>query len=70
MKCITNLSLPFVKNYLDERFLFFFDLLLLLNYYAFFQGPGIFFIVPCIDTYKKLDLRTVSFDVPPQVENN
>ena len=33
---------------------------------AFLQGPGIFFIVPCIDTYKKLDLRTVSFDVPPQ----
>ena len=30
------------------------------------QGPGIFFIVPCIDSYKKLDLRTVSFDVPPQ----
>jgi len=30
------------------------------------KGPGIFFIVPCIDTYKKLDLRTVSFDVPPQ----
>merc|ERR1719188_596664 len=29
-------------------------------------GPGIFFIVPCIDSYKKLDLRTVSFDVPPQ----
>jgi regulator of protease activity HflC (stomatin/prohibitin superfamily) len=30
------------------------------------QGPGIFFILPCIDTYKKVDLRTVSFDVPPQ----
>jgi len=30
------------------------------------KGPGIFFIVPCIDSYKKLDLRTVSFDVPPQ----
>ncbi len=27
---------------------------------------GIFFIVPCIDTYRKVDLRTVSFDVPPQ----
>ena len=22
--------------------------------------------MPCIDTYKKVDLRTVSFDVPPQ----
>lgn len=30
------------------------------------RGPGIFFIIPCIDTYTKVDLRTVSFDVPPQ----
>jgi hypothetical protein len=30
------------------------------------QGPGLFFIMPCIDTYRKVDLRTVSFDVPPQ----
>uniref|UniRef100_A0A914XSE4 Band 7 domain-containing protein n=1 Tax=Plectus sambesii TaxID=2011161 RepID=A0A914XSE4_9BILA len=30
------------------------------------KGPGIFFIVPCIDTYRKVDLRVVSFDVPPQ----
>uniref|UniRef100_T1ISW2 Band 7 domain-containing protein n=1 Tax=Strigamia maritima TaxID=126957 RepID=T1ISW2_STRMM len=30
------------------------------------RGPGIFFIIPCIDTYRKVDLRTVSFDVAPQ----
>jgi len=30
------------------------------------RGPGIFFIIPCIDTYRGVDLRTVSFDVPPQ----
>ncbi|KAI1298117.1 Mechanosensory protein 2 [Halotydeus destructor] len=30
------------------------------------RGPGIFIIIPCIDTYCKVDLRTVSFDVPPQ----
>lgn len=30
------------------------------------KGPGIFFVVPCIDSYRKVDLRTVSFDVPPQ----
>ena len=30
------------------------------------KGPGLFFIMPCIDTYQKVDLRTVSFDVPPQ----
>eukprot|EP00794_Sanderia_malayensis_P015805 gene15805-17398_t len=29
-------------------------------------GPGMFFIVPCVDNYIKVDLRTVSFDVPPQ----
>ncbi|KAI5695442.1 hypothetical protein M8J75_001228 [Diaphorina citri] len=30
------------------------------------RGPGLFFILPCIDVYAKVDLRTVSFDVPPQ----
>ena len=23
-------------------------------------------MIPCTDSYKKVDLRTVSFDVPPQ----
>ncbi|XP_070176640.1 band 7 protein AAEL010189-like [Littorina saxatilis] len=30
------------------------------------KGPGLFFILPCIDEYSKVDLRVVSFDVPPQ----
>lgn len=30
------------------------------------RGPGIFFILPCIDNYCNVDLRTVSFNVPPQ----
>jgi len=30
------------------------------------KGPGIFFVLPCIDNYMKVDLRVVSFDVPPQ----
>nr|XP_034824546.1 band 7 protein AGAP004871-like isoform X5 [Maniola hyperantus] len=30
------------------------------------RGPGLFFVLPCVDTYRKVDLRTVSFDVPPQ----
>jgi len=30
------------------------------------QGPGLFFIIPCIDQCRVVDLRTVSFDVPPQ----
>ena len=31
---------------------------------------GLFFIVPCTDSYTKVDLRTVSFDVPPQEVQN
>ena len=31
-----------------------------------FSGPGLFFILPCVDSYSKVDLRTVTFDVPPQ----
>ncbi|XP_032365572.1 stomatin (EPB72)-like 3a [Etheostoma spectabile] len=30
------------------------------------KGPGLFFILPCTDTFVKVDLRTVSFDIPPQ----
>jgi len=30
------------------------------------KGPGLFFIIPCIDTYRCVDLRTGAFDVPPQ----
>jgi erythrocyte band 7 integral membrane protein len=30
------------------------------------KGPGLFFILPCIDNYVQVDLRTVTFDVPPQ----
>jgi erythrocyte band 7 integral membrane protein len=30
------------------------------------KGPGLFFVIPCTDTYEKVDLRTLSFDVPPQ----
>ncbi|XP_071797328.1 band 7 protein AGAP004871-like [Asterias amurensis] len=30
------------------------------------KGPGLFFILPCIDEFRVVDLRTLSFDVPPQ----
>ena len=30
------------------------------------MGPGLFFIIPCMDQIVVTDLRTVSFDVPPQ----
>ncbi|KAI8431155.1 hypothetical protein MSG28_001200 [Choristoneura fumiferana] len=30
------------------------------------KGPGIFFILPCIDVYTRVDLRTRTYDIPPQ----
>lgn len=30
------------------------------------KGPGIFFILPCIDNYAKVDLRSSVFDIRPQ----
>ena len=34
--------------------------------YCTVQGPGLFFVMPCIDSFQAVDMRTVSFDVPPQ----
>lgn len=30
------------------------------------KGPGIFFVIPCTDTVNKIDLRTITLDIPPQ----
>jgi len=30
------------------------------------KGPGIFFVLPCIESYQKVDLRTITLGVPPQ----
>lgn len=30
------------------------------------KGPGLFFILPCVDNIITVDLRTITFDVPPQ----
>ena len=30
------------------------------------RGPGVFFVIPCVDVYEKIDMRTQTFDVPPQ----
>ncbi|KAI6205766.1 Band 7 protein family and Stomatin family-containing protein [Aphelenchoides besseyi] len=30
------------------------------------KGPGIFFVIPCLDVVKIVDLRVLSFDVPSQ----
>merc|ERR1719362_2249934 len=30
------------------------------------RGPGVFFIIPCLDVYEKIDMRTSTYDIPPQ----
>ena len=30
------------------------------------KGPGMLLILPCIDTFRKVDLRVTVFDIPPQ----
>jgi erythrocyte band 7 integral membrane protein len=30
------------------------------------KGPGLFFILPCLDTMMTIDLRTITSDIPPQ----
>ncbi len=39
-------------------------------YAVSFFSPGTLFILPCIDKYTTVDLRTKSFDVPPQNVSN
>ena len=39
------------------------------------RGPGVFFVIPCVDVYEKVDLRTNTYEIPPQevrkwMENN
>ncbi|TRY63261.1 hypothetical protein TCAL_02602, partial [Tigriopus californicus] len=33
---------------------------------SFISFPGIFFVLPCIESYQKVDLRTITLGVPPQ----
>ena len=30
------------------------------------RGPGVFFIITCVDVYEKIDLRTATYEIPPQ----
>merc|ERR1719513_444813 len=30
------------------------------------RGPGVFFVIPCLDVYEKVDMRSQTYDVPPQ----
>ena len=30
------------------------------------SGPGVFFVIPCMDIYVKIDMRTATYEIPPQ----
>merc|ERR1711923_81319 len=30
------------------------------------RGPGVFFIIPCVDIYEKIDMRSRKYEIPPQ----
>ena len=30
------------------------------------RGPGVFFVIPCVDIYEKIDMRTNTYEIPPQ----
>jgi len=34
--------------------------------FFYFFLLGLFFVLPCIENYQKVDLRTITLDVPPQ----
>ena len=34
------------------------------------RGPGVFFVIPCVDVYEKIDLRTATYEIPPQEVNS
>uniref|UniRef100_A0A915IPX1 Band 7 domain-containing protein n=1 Tax=Romanomermis culicivorax TaxID=13658 RepID=A0A915IPX1_ROMCU len=30
------------------------------------RGPGLYFVLPCVDECRKVDLRVITYDIPPQ----
>ena len=32
------------------------------------RGPGVFFIIPCVDIYEKIDMRTATYEIPPVLQ--
>ena len=30
------------------------------------RGPGVFFVIPCVDVYEKIDMRSQTYEIPPQ----
>uniref|UniRef100_A0A669Q606 Stomatin n=1 Tax=Phasianus colchicus TaxID=9054 RepID=A0A669Q606_PHACC len=43
--------------------------ILMIHFHIFLDGcfsTGLFFVLPCTDSFIKVDMRTISFDIPPQ----
>ena len=38
----------------------------MINLFSLPRFAGIFFVLPCIENYSKVDLRTAVIDIPPQ----
>ena len=34
------------------------------------RGPGVSFVIPCVDIYEKIDMRTATYEIPPQEVRN
>ena len=30
------------------------------------RGPGVFLVIPCVDVYEKVDMRSQTYEIPPQ----
>lgn len=41
-------------------------MLVSLSNLVYVSVAGLFFILPCTDSFIKVDMRTISFDIPPQ----
>ena len=37
-----------------------------ITFHIILHFTGIFFVIPCIESYQKVDLRTITLGVPPQ----
>ena len=55
-----------IQNFLQNSSLIFLNYRLGRNLSGGAKGPGLFFILPCIDTIQTIDLRTITLDIPPQ----
>lgn len=50
----------------EKKYIRFLSVFFYLCSFLFRKTKGIFFILPCIDSYARVDLRTRTYDVPPQ----